>query len=75
MAVPPAVPESEQARPYFKAMREMLLALRDKQIPRVQMRELSIGMSHDYEVAIQEDVYKRQMQFLDEVRATMEAGE
>ena len=54
MAVPPAVPESEQARPYFKAMREMLLALRDKQIPRVQMRELSIGMSHDYEVAIQE---------------------
>lgn len=54
MAVPPAVPESEQARPYFRAMREMLLALRDKQIPRVQMRELSIGMSHDYEVAIQE---------------------
>ena len=54
MAVPPAVPESEQARPYFKAMREMLLSLRDKQIPRVQMRELSIGMSHDYEVAIQE---------------------
>ncbi|WP_138295832.1 MULTISPECIES: YggS family pyridoxal phosphate-dependent enzyme [unclassified Clostridium] len=54
MAVPPAVPESEQARPYFRAMREMLLALRDKQIPRIQMRELSIGMSHDYEVAIQE---------------------
>lgn len=54
MAVPPAVPESEQARPYFKAMREMLLALRDKQIPHIQMRELSIGMSHDYEVAIQE---------------------
>lgn len=54
MAVPPAVSESEQARPYFKAMREMLLALRDKQIPHIQMRELSIGMSHDYEVAIQE---------------------
>ncbi|SCJ75967.1 Predicted enzyme with a TIM-barrel fold [uncultured Clostridium sp.] len=54
MAVPPAVPESEQARPYFKAMREMLLALRDKHIPHIQMRELSIGMSHDYEVAIQE---------------------
>ena len=32
----------------------MLLALRDKQIPHIQMRELSIGMSHDYEVAIQE---------------------
>ncbi len=46
MAIPPFTDDPEGARPYFRKMRE----LREK----VGLRELSIGMSHDFEVAIEE---------------------
>jgi pyridoxal phosphate enzyme (YggS family) len=46
MAVPPAARDPEQARPWFRALRE----LRDA----VGLPELSIGMSADFEVAIEE---------------------
>lgn len=52
MTIPPMVPEAEQARPYFVSLRE----LRDKleQEFLVRLPHLSMGMSHDYAVAIEE---------------------
>jgi pyridoxal phosphate enzyme (YggS family) len=53
MTIPPHTEDSNGARPHFRMLRE----LRDKltnQIPSVQLPELSMGMSHDYEVAIEE---------------------
>ncbi len=52
MAIPPFTENPEDARPYFRRMRE----LRDSLETRLGMRlpELSMGMSHDFEVAIEE---------------------
>jgi hypothetical protein len=54
MLLPPAVDEPEAARPYFKA----LVALRDRLVAGgvdpSMLKELSMGMSHDFEVAIEE---------------------
>jgi PLP dependent protein len=54
MLLPPAAADPEQARPFFRALR----ALRDRLIaggvPAAMLRELSMGMSHDYEVAVEE---------------------
>jgi pyridoxal phosphate enzyme (YggS family) len=54
MLLPPWSDDAEQTRPYFQRLR----ALRDRLIAGganpSQLRELSMGMSHDYEVAIQE---------------------
>ncbi|MEQ1924265.1 MAG: YggS family pyridoxal phosphate-dependent enzyme [Pyrinomonadaceae bacterium] len=47
MLLPPFFDDPEATRPYFKRLR----ALRDEIIPR---GELSMGMSHDFEVAIEE---------------------
>jgi pyridoxal phosphate enzyme (YggS family) len=47
MVLPPFFDEAEMARPYFKRLRE----LRDKLLPG---GELSMGMSHDFEIAIEE---------------------
>ena len=53
MTVPPYTDDPEGARPYFRALRE----LRDRvaaRFPGAQMNTLSMGMSHDFEVAIEE---------------------
>lgn len=54
MTVPPYTEDPEGARPYFRQLR----ALRDKiawrKLPSVWMDELSMGMSHDFDVAIEE---------------------
>lgn len=54
MAIPPPVRDAEEARPYFRRMRELAVRLTQQGIPRISMAELSIGMSNDYMVAIQE---------------------
>jgi uncharacterized pyridoxal phosphate-containing UPF0001 family protein len=54
MALPPLFDDPEATRPYFRrlhALREELLAAG---VPPPQMTELSMGMSHDFEVAISE---------------------
>jgi pyridoxal phosphate enzyme (YggS family) len=52
MTIPPAAPEAQAARPWFVALRELRDALeRDFQ---VSLPGLSMGMSGDYEVAIEE---------------------
>jgi len=54
MTIPPWEPEPESLRPWFKALRE----LRDKTITGLdhgpELRELSMGMSQDFETAIEE---------------------
>lgn len=54
MTVPPYSDDAEQSRPYFRKMRELLRHIGSRSLPSVQMKTLSMGMSHDYEIAIQE---------------------
>lgn len=54
MAIPPIPEEPEASRPYFRQLRSLWEAARDWGIPRISMRHLSMGMSADYEVAIEE---------------------
>ena len=53
MCIPPAA-EGEAARDYFKHMRELFSAGEGLDIPNVSMEILSMGMSGDYTVAIEE---------------------
>lgn len=54
MAIPPLGPDAEAARPYFQALRELAESLRGRGLRRVRMEELSMGMSGDFEVAVEE---------------------
>lgn len=54
MLIPPAVDEPEQARPYFAALRQLRNQLQQQGIPAPALAELSMGMSHDFEVAVEE---------------------
>jgi pyridoxal phosphate enzyme (YggS family) len=54
MCVPPAVEVAEHARPYFVELRTLAERIAGERIPTVSMSELSMGMSHDFEVAIEE---------------------
>jgi hypothetical protein len=54
MVIPPFFDNPEQVRPYFRRLRELAQAIGAKNIANVSMRELSMGMSHDFEVAIEE---------------------
>lgn len=54
MALPPYLEDAEAVRPYFRRLRELASRIEASAIPGVVMRELSMGMSHDFEVAIEE---------------------
>lgn len=54
MSLPPAGADPEQARPYFRALREVRDRLVARGIDAAMVRELSMGMSHDFEVAVEE---------------------
>jgi pyridoxal phosphate enzyme (YggS family) len=54
MALPPYSDDPEQSRPYFRRMREKFDAISNQRLPAVRMDVLSIGMSHDFEIAIEE---------------------
>ncbi len=54
MTLPPYLENSEAVRPYFRKMRELLEALRENAPNGEEFKELSMGMSHDFEVAIEE---------------------
>jgi pyridoxal phosphate enzyme (YggS family) len=54
MAMPPFFDDPEGARPYFRQLRQMAEEIRMLGVPGVEMDELSMGMSGDFEVAIQE---------------------
>ena len=52
MALPPYFEQTEEVRPYFRRLRE--LSERARQRGLLRGAELSMGMSHDFEVAIEE---------------------
>jgi PLP dependent protein len=54
MTIPPLVRDAGEARPYFRRLRELAVRLTQQGIPRISMAQLSMGMSHDYVVAIEE---------------------
>lgn len=54
MALPPWEEDPEDVRPYFRQLKELSEQLMTLGLPNVTMQELSMGMSHDYEVAIEE---------------------
>lgn len=54
MTMPPWFDDPEDARPYFVTLRELRDRIIEENIPNVEMRELSMGMSGDYLVAVEE---------------------
>ena len=54
MGLPPFFEDPEQARPFFRRLRELAKLLEALNLPNVSMQELSMGMSHDFEIAIEE---------------------
>jgi pyridoxal phosphate enzyme (YggS family) len=54
MLLPPLVPDPEDARPWFRRLRELRDAWVDRGTPPRLLGHLSMGMSHDFEVAIEE---------------------
>lgn len=54
MTLPPFFDDPERVRPCFRALRELRDRIRARNITRVHMHELSMGMSGDYPVAIEE---------------------
>lgn len=54
MTVPPFTEDPENARRYFRQMRDLRDRIAKRNLPGVRMGELSMGMSHDFEVAIEE---------------------
>jgi pyridoxal phosphate enzyme (YggS family) len=54
MTIPPYAEDPQRARPYFQRLRELGENIASRQIPAIRMEVLSMGMSHDFEVAIEE---------------------
>jgi pyridoxal phosphate enzyme (YggS family) len=54
MTVPPYAEDPERARPYFRMLRHVRDDLAKRHLPCVGLDVLSMGMSHDFEVAIEE---------------------
>ncbi len=54
MTMPPFFDDPEEARPFFKELKRLSLLIADEGIANVEMNELSMGMSGDFEVAIAE---------------------
>lgn len=54
MTVPPFTEDPEGARPYFRQLRMLRDKIAGRRLPGVSMDVLSMGMSHDFEVAIAE---------------------
>jgi hypothetical protein len=54
MTIPPYLEPAERVRPFFRRLRELAEELARRQISGVEMADLSMGMSHDFEVALEE---------------------
>lgn len=54
MTVPPPAPDPEENRPHFRRLRELLEKILEQGYPFWHGRELSMGMSDDYLVAVEE---------------------
>lgn len=54
MLLPPLAENPEDARPWFARLRALRDQLAEDGVPPARLRELSMGMSHDFAVAIEE---------------------
>lgn len=54
MTVAPAADDPEEVRRYFRKMHELFLDIKSENIDNVEMKILSMGMTNDYKVAIEE---------------------
>ena len=54
MTMPPFFHQPERARPYFAQLRKLSQEITEAQLPGIEMNELSMGMSGDFETAIEE---------------------
>jgi pyridoxal phosphate enzyme (YggS family) len=54
MTVPPFTEDPQQARPFFRKLRELRDQIAARRLPGITMDVLSMGMSHDFEVAVEE---------------------
>ena len=54
MIIPPAVDDPEDARPYFRELNEVRDRLVARGVDGSMLNQLSMGMSHDFEVAVEE---------------------
>ena len=54
MTIAPYVEDAEENRPYFRKIKQLAVDIANKNIDNVSMEILSMGMTGDYEVAIEE---------------------
>ena len=54
MTIPPFFEHPEDARPYFAQLTDLRATLLKEGLDPAMLRELSMGMSHDFEIAVQE---------------------
>ena len=54
MTIPPPAADPEEARPHFRRLCRLAATVEALKIPGVSMKELSMGMSGDFEVAVEE---------------------
>ena len=54
MCLPPHFDDAELVRPFFRKVRQLANEIEALQLPNVTMKELSMGMSGDFEIAVEE---------------------
>jgi len=54
MSIPPVFEQAEMSRPYFAMLRRLAERINKERFPGVFLKDLSMGMSNDFEVAIEE---------------------
>lgn len=54
MTIPPQDPDAENSRQYFSALRELRDKCQAKNVEGVELKELSMGMTNDYPIAVEE---------------------
>ncbi len=54
MTMAPHVENKEESRQYFKKLKEMYEEISDMNLQNIEMKYLSMGMSNDYEIAVEE---------------------
>ncbi len=54
MTMPPFFDQPERVRPFFAQLRQIAQQLENRHIPGISMKELSMGMTGDFEVAVEE---------------------
>lgn len=54
MTIAPFYENTESVRPVFREMNNLFLGLREARLPNTNVQWLSMGMTHDYQIAIEE---------------------